>query len=186
MADPAVEIRALGTSDGATYCAFFDNVAFADNPGWADCYCYFPHARQGTDSLADGAKNRAQANAMVAEGTMRGFLAYVDGQAVAWCNANVLSSYTIFDDDGANPGPVGIIACFVVAADHRRQGIATALLDAACAGFQESGIEIVEAYPRRQADSAADNHLGPLAMYLSAGFEVVGEAGESVRVRKRL
>ena len=32
--------------------------------------------------------------------------------------------------------------------------------------------------PIKQAEGAAANHLGPLAMYLQAGFEVVSEDDE--------
>jgi GNAT superfamily N-acetyltransferase len=188
MAEPNIEIHPLSPGRRADYLEFFDHVAFAGNPKWANCFCYFPHADHAGKrwNVDDGATNRPAAAAMIDGGSMRGFLAYIDGQAVAWCNANILSNYTMFDEDERDPDTVGMIACFVVAESQRRKGIASALLEAACQGFKEAGITVVEAYPRPKADSAAENHLGPLSMYLAAGFEVVGEDGSILRVQKRL
>ncbi len=91
-----------------------------------------------------------------------------------------------FDPDERDPQTIGTIACFVVAERYRRQGIAGQLLAAACEGFRRAGIAVVEAYPRPDIDSAAENHLGPLSLYLAAGFEVVGKEDSSVLVRKQL
>jgi GNAT superfamily N-acetyltransferase len=123
---------------------------------------------------------------MIQDGTMRGYIAYVAGEPVAWCNANVRDSYTMFDGDERDGSRIGVVACFVVAEGHRRQGIASRLLEAACAGFRRREITVVEAYPRPDTDSAAENHLGPLSMYLAAGFEAVGNEDSSVIVRRQL
>lgn len=44
-----IEIRELSPALLADYLAFFDGDAFADNPGWSSCYCFFnqaPHDRE--------------------------------------------------------------------------------------------------------------------------------------------
>jgi hypothetical protein len=64
--------------------------------------------------------------------------------------------------------------------------VATRLLQAACQGFASQGVRVVKAYPRRDASSEAGHYHGPLAMYLKAGFEEIGEAGGIVTVRKSL
>jgi ribosomal protein S18 acetylase RimI-like enzyme len=82
---------------------------------------------------------------------------------------------------------IGVIFCFVVAPECRRQGVARALLDAACEGFRSAGFKAVQARPARHAEGAAANHLGPLSMYLAAGFSIVAETpGGDVFVRKEL
>lgn len=183
-----IEIRPLVPADTATYVAFLGRDAFTDHPEWAGCFCYFPHAdHEGNKfSLEAVDENREAASAMVASGTMRGYFACVDGQPVAWCNANLLSSYTIFDEDASTPGPVGAIGCFVVVDRFRRKGIARRLLDAAVEGFRAAGVKQVVAWPRKDAESEAENHLGPLSLYLAAGFEIAGEQGRNIKVRKRL
>jgi ribosomal protein S18 acetylase RimI-like enzyme len=82
---------------------------------------------------------------------------------------------------------MGEITCFVVAKDHRRSGVATALLRAACDGLMAQGLEIAEALPKAEASSDAQNHFGPLSLYLAAGFQVHRTDGEGrVFVRRSL
>jgi hypothetical protein len=48
-------------------------------------------------------------------------------------------------------------------------------------------MRVAEARPPKASSGDAQNHLGPLSMYLAAGFTVVGEDDDgSVRVEKRL
>ena len=183
-----IEIRPLGPGRAPEFLQFLGGEAFADNPKWANCFCYFPHGDHAGKKfdVNAGDANRAAAAAMVERGEMRGYLAYVAGRPVAWCNANLLDDYTIFDNEGAAPGTVGAIGCFVVVERFRRKGIAGRLLDAALEGFRAEGVNEVLAFPRPEADSEADNHLGPVGLYLAAGFEEAGREGSSLKLRKRL
>ena len=82
---------------------------------------------------------------------------------------------------------VGAIMCFLVEHSHRGQGVARALLDAACDGLRRQGLRIAEANPRLAASTAAENHFGPLNLYLTAGFLVHREDTDgSVYVRRAL
>jgi GNAT superfamily N-acetyltransferase len=65
-----------------------------------------------------------------------------------------------------HPEQVGTILCFVVAPRIRGQGVATALLNAACQHLTAQGLRFVEANPRTNAKGAAENHFGFLGMYL--------------------
>ena len=185
----AIEIRALTDDLRADWLAFFDRDAFPDNPKWASCYCFFPHAPHDHEDwhARSGTTNRTDSERAIRGGAMRGYLAYVDGKVVGWCNANDLTRYTHLDDPGAGEvGHAGVIACFVVAKPHRRTGVARALLDAACEGFRRAGYRTVEAYPRVGAATDAENHTGPLALYLEAGFTAHGEVDGATIVRKTL
>ena len=65
--------------------------------------------------------------------------------------------------------------------------MAAALLEAATTGLQSQGFEWAEAYPRRDADGAAESHYGPRSMFEAAGFRLVREDGAgSLVVRKAL
>ncbi len=119
---------------------------------------------------------------------MQGYLAYSGEAPVGWCNAAPLHLLHALD---AEPTPdsehVGEIICFLVEPSLRGQGVARQLLEAACAGLEKQGLLIAEANPRTESTSAAENHFGPLKMYLSAGFSVHREDDDgSVFVRREL
>ncbi len=183
-----ITIRPLSPGLCPALLEFFDRDAFTDNPKWASCYCYFNHAPHGTEDweARTGERNRADADAAVRAGRMHGWLALVGGRPAGWVNANIKSAYTTLDPDSAGAGRVGAVVCFVVAPAHRGKGIAGRLLRAACDGFRERGLAAVEAYPLAGASGPAANHHGPLSMYLSAGFQRVGEKDGVITVRKLL
>lgn len=95
---------------------------------------------------------------------------------------------------GAGPGgPADLwsVTCFVVAAGHRRSGVAAALLQAAVEHARLNGAMVVEGYPvdpsQRPKAGAADLYHGTLNLFLQGGFRVVSAAvpGRAV-VRLRL
>lgn len=117
---------------------------------------------------------------------MHGLLAYRDGQVVGWCNAAprlLLDSFA--DEPLPDADTIGQITCFVVAREHRRTGVARALLDEACAMLRDQGLKVAEANPSRHAISDAANHFGPLSLYLSAGFTVIKEQEDGLVVVRR-
>ncbi|HTN48651.1 MAG TPA: GNAT family N-acetyltransferase [Burkholderiaceae bacterium] len=172
----------------ADYLEFFDTRAFTDNPRWAGCYCYFPlhdpaHVRweaRGTE------ENRTAVSACIADGSARGVLAYHSGKVVGWCNAGPWSQYPMLRDvDAPDAESLGAIFCFIVAPEWRGQGVARGLLDAACRMLQTLGLRDVQARPLKSAKGSAANHLGPLAMYLAAGFSVLREEDDGTLIVRR-
>lgn len=184
------EIHPLSAERMPDFLAFFEGPAFADNPKWSSCYCQFLYVdhHQVHWHSRTAVENKSAACSRIAAGRMQGLLAYRDGQVVGWCNAAPRSMMDAFADE---PDPdaerLGEITCFVVAPAHRRTGVATALLDAACAQLRQQGLTIAEAAPKPEVAGDAENHFGPMSMFLAAGFQVhrAGDHG-SVLVRKPL
>lgn len=170
------------------WLAFFDHAAFADNPGWASCYCFFNHAPHDSEDWQSrrAEENRAAVCGRIERGGLQGYLAYVEGKAVGWCNANVHAAFTTLGETDGDRAQIGVIACFLIAAGYRRRGVARLLLEAACEGFRRRGIPVVEAYALKDAQGEAALHHGPLAMYLAAGFRAVREEGPVLVLRKPL
>lgn len=172
------------------YLQFFDTRAFTDNSKWSSCYCYFPiHDPARIEWQArTAAENRASVSDCITSGTTSGVLAYLGDEVVGWCHAGPWSMYPMLQEiPETDTDRLGVIFCFVVAPGHRGQGVARSLLGAACDSLREQGLTAVRAKPLRNAQGAAANHLGPLSMYLAAGFEIVRESADGdVFVRRSL
>ncbi len=189
---PNISIKELSPSILQDYLHYFDHVGFTDNPKWASCYCrfyHFPHDKMDWEQqTAD--QNRAGIVDLINNNQHHGYLAYVDDQLAGWCHAAPRSElYAVQLDDDLkvdDAEQVGSIVCFNVAPAQRGQGVASALLTAACDGFKKLGLKYAEAYPRTDTQSSASNYHGPLQMYLDAGFTKFREFEQFVMVRKSL
>jgi ribosomal protein S18 acetylase RimI-like enzyme len=188
MSHASLTIRRLSPDLRDDFLRFFEGEAFADNPKWRSCYCQFLYVDHSkvTWSARTSEENRASACERIACGHMQGLLAYRDGKVVGWCNAAPRAMLDSFaDEPDRDADRLGQITCFVVARNHRRTGVARALLEAACDLLREQGLALAEANPSRNASTDAENHYGPLSLYLSAGFAVVREREDGLSVVRR-
>jgi GNAT superfamily N-acetyltransferase len=77
---------------------------------------------------------------------------------------------------GGDRSGVWAVGCMLVREDQRRQGIARALLAGAIDAARGEGARSIEAFPRSDVDVAdAALLMGPMALYIEAGFRVVHE-----------
>lgn len=190
MNQPHIEVRALTPGLLPDFLTFFDGSAFSDNPKWASCYCQCFYEDHSVVKWSErtAPQNRALACSRIQAGQVQGYLAYSGDLPIGWCSAAPRQLFHALDDEPTpDADSVGAIMCFVVEPRHRGQGVARMLLAAACEGLRQQGLRIAEANPRQAAGSAAENHFGPLSLYLSAGFSVHREdADGSVYVRRAL
>ncbi len=183
------EICPVSADNAQDFITFFDNQAFTDNPDWAGCYCVF-NQFAGTEAewLATTAEqNRAAALRMISDGRMKGYLAYADGKVVGWCNANDKRVYPQFSqvgDDGDSR--ICAVTCYVIDPQHRRQGIARALLRRAVADAAAAGFDYFEAFPVEGGQTAASHYHGHPGLYASEGFAVRTQEGRRLCMRKPL
>jgi GNAT superfamily N-acetyltransferase len=186
-----IVIRPLTPELVGDYLAFFDHVAFADHPEWQFCYCNFLHHdhAQSKFSATKADDNRAAVKQRICARAMHGHLAFDGERAIGWCQAAprlVLPALRDEPDPEGVAAQTGSIVCFVIAKDYRRKGLARRLLNAACDGFRAQGLGYAEAYPRDGLTGDGENHFGPLAMYLGAGFERLRVDGATIVVRRKL
>jgi ribosomal protein S18 acetylase RimI-like enzyme len=190
MTATPITIKALSPALKQDFLRFFDGTAFSDNPKWSSCYCQCFYEDHSVIKWSErtAPQNRAIACQRIQNQSMQGYLAYVEGTPVGWCNAAPRSLLHALDDE---PTPdaehVGVIICFLVEPSYRGRGVARQLLEAACDGLRSQGLLFAEANPRTSSSSPAENHFGPLSLYKSAGFTVHREDDDgSVYVRLRL
>lgn len=190
MQSRTTTIRALSAELLPDFLAYFEGTAFADNPKWRSCYCQFLYVDHAKVNWMErtSAENRHAACSRICGAKMQGYLAFRGGQVVGWCNAAPREMMEAFaDEPDPDASRLGQITCFVVAPEHRRTGVATELLAAACAGLKAQGLRIAEAMPKPEVVGDAENHHGPLSLFTAAGFQFhrQGEHG-SVYVRMEL
>jgi GNAT superfamily N-acetyltransferase len=153
---------------------FFDHDAFAGMPEWASCYCMFHHVDQDDWAHRTWQQNRSDLAEMIRSGTTTGVVAYAAGKVVGWCNASLRREFP-GDADGTDAdNTVLVTRCFQVAPPYRGHGIARRLLDVAINLARQRGCSAVEAFPNPDPDASnPEAYPGPVALYRSAGFDVV-------------
>ena len=152
-----------------------------ESPG-APKYCWCMVRRMnGTEArTADKAVRKRAMEARVLSKVPVGLLAYVEGEAVAWCSVAPRPTFKALggpDDHIDAPGAVWSLTCFFVKRTHRCQGMADALLAAAVRHAQESGAEVLEAYPV-DPESPSYRFMGFVPQFEKYGFTEVGRAGK--------
>lgn len=168
---------------------FFDNMVFTENPDWSVCYCYSFHFT-GPNELWNRKENRSSVIQLIQEKKMKGYLAFSDGRAVGWCNANdrmnyqrLLKYYDLID----NPDDkVCSIVCFLINPEYRRKGIAQKILQQVITDYQLLDYDYLEAYPGKGELSCERHYKGPLSLYKKNDFKIEKEFDDYYVVRKNL
>lgn len=205
-----IVIRPLSPELEEAYLDFFDHRAFSDGSPYYPCYCNaFNMSAAGIEGMRRQAKNcggstegwkrvlRETASRMVKDGSIRGYLAFADGLAVGWCNANDRTSYyrvgefdldNVPEDrppDCTRSGQVKSVVCFEICPEYRGRGIASLLLERVCADAEADGYGCVEAYPADRPQTSPA-FTGPVRLYEKAGFTVYSRTGHTLIMRKTL
>ncbi len=134
-------------------------------------------------------ENREETVKLISKNRMHGYLAYSEGEPIAWCHADLRINLAELNDlcnEEDNMYKVGSIVCFIVAPEYRRKGIVTRLLKYAISDFKDNSYNIIEAYPKLIGETDSENHHGPLMMYLDHGFVQVGGNDKFAIVRKKI
>jgi ribosomal protein S18 acetylase RimI-like enzyme len=123
--------------------------------------------------------NRADLKALVDAGPPPGLIAYQGRVPVGWVTLGPREDFHKLEKSPVmkpvDDKPVWSIICFVVPSEHRRQGVAHALLKGAIAYARKRGAKLLEAYPVDKPGRSSDVNMwfGAKSMYDRAGFKVV-------------
>lgn len=113
----------------------------------------------------------------IRSGTPVGLLAYVDDEPVAWCSVAPREAYDGLATSRTMPPvesrPTWSLLCFFVKRAHRRQGLASRLLEAAETYARSEGGKVLEAYPFDTA-GLTSTHRGHSRIFQARGFERSG------------
>jgi len=189
-----IDIRPLTPALLEDYLYFFNNVAFTDHPEWSQCYCVHFHWNDRCEAEFESGEKRGSdwAVQMILSGVIKGYLAYSDGKVVGWCNANDKRGYDLLRkrpelwDDADQGSKTKAVVCFLVAPALRGRGIASRLLQRACADAANEGYDWIEAYPPAGACDMYIAHHGTVPLFEKHGFSVYKALARDVIMRKGL
>ena len=178
--------------DASTWDAL--STVFGTKGDPSGCWCqWFKLSRADWDGT-DRAQKAELLHAQVEAGSP-GVLAWLADEPVGWTAVEPFSAYPSLarspiskrqPDDPADPWAV---TCFVVRLEHRRKGVARALLQGALRHAHEHGATVIEGYPvdteARPKLSAAERYHGTVSLFRTGGFEVVRKPSASRAVMRR-
>ncbi|HBL83319.1 MAG: hypothetical protein A2Y17_05490 [Clostridiales bacterium GWF2_38_85] len=189
-----LDIRRLTPDMLDDYLHFFLDIAFTDHPEWSGCCCVHFHWNEKYEAeFHSGEKSGTDwAVEMVKGGIIQGYLAYMNGQVVGWCNANDKHNYDVLKvrselwDESDKTNRVKSIVCFLVAPDMRGKGIATKLLERVCEDAEAEGYNYIEGYPPAGECDMYTAHHGTIPFFEKHGFQLYKTLGQDVMMRKPL
>jgi GNAT superfamily N-acetyltransferase len=200
-----ITVKPLSPELTADYLDFFNNRAFTDNPPWGGCYCLMwqmtkEESKTRVDDraamLGGGDDNFMRAlqetvRWQIDSGRLQGYLAYVDGVSIGWCNANDKSNFPADNMVGAKlyaPAEKRekAVICFEIAPEYRRKGVATALLNRVVADAKAEGYKAVEGFPAAHETRDEWDFTGPARLYEKTGFAAVTNEDGNAVMRKEL
>ena len=180
------------------YFDFFENRAFTDESPYR-CYCqmYQMSKEQQKEEMDNfmgddyGLLAKTIAEKQIKSGMLCGYLAYVDGKAVGWCNANDRANFpnnpccdVLFHSE--IPQCEMAVVCFEIAPEYRGKGIDTALLNSVILGAKEKGFLSVVGFPVKRSERYEWDCTGPVRLYEKVGFQKASEHGDVVIMKKQL
>jgi GNAT superfamily N-acetyltransferase len=169
---------------------------FGPNGANSGCWCMWWRVPTKEWSANGNAGNRTAFEDVVRRGEPAGLLAYEDGKPVGWvalaprtAYPRLLRSKTLALQ-GEEPG-LWSVTCFYIHRNHRRGGVAAALLDAAVTRAAADGASAVEGYPvdtEGERRPSGDLFTGTVSLFAGAGFTVHSRpsTGRRIVMRRRI
>jgi GNAT superfamily N-acetyltransferase len=185
----AIDVRAVTPSRWDDVAHLFTRKGpRGGTPQTDGCWCQFWRVRGSAWWDGHGSAHRRRLREEIRGRRATALLAYLNGEPVGWCRLGPRETFDRLEHSPklarVDDEDVCSIVCFYVHPSSKRQGVASALLDAAIDHARRHGPRVVEAYPVREGHMNIDAYTGYLPMFLDAGFEVVRDAGRRIVVRR--
>jgi GNAT superfamily N-acetyltransferase len=167
---------------------------FGEKGACGGCWCMWWRLSAKEFEASKGEPNRRAMRKLVKSGQIPGIIAYLDGEAVAWCSVAPRSHFPRLERSRilkpVDAEPVWSIVCLFITKSHRKKGISVRLLKAAASFARKNGAKVVEGYavdPRKGKTPDTFAYHGPVSAYRGAGFaEVARRSPTRPIMRKQL
>ncbi len=166
---------------------------FGERGACAGCWCMVWRRPRKEYEAGKGAGNKRALKKLVTSGEVPGILAYDGDKLIGWCSVAPRETFEYLQKSRSlapvDNQHVWSVTCLFIDKQYRKQGVAVAMLKAACDYVRSQGGKIVEGYPSITAKKLPDPWVwtGVLPAYLSAGYkEVKRPSASRAIVRKEL
>jgi len=147
-----------------------DFVGRTPSDGCDGCWCYNHHIRPG-DPDVRGELARRSMEALLPDGGINGFVAYLDDPPAGWCAVDTRSSIPGHDCVDDTEPDAWAIHCLYVPPARRNRGIAGTLVQSALEFIRSREGRFAETYARPPTLAKAAFAFLPLeSLYLNLGF----------------
>lgn len=115
------------------------------------CWCMWWRLKRKQFELQKGELNRKAFKKVVESGEVPGILAYIGKKPAGWCSFAPREKFILLENSKilkrVDDKPVWSIVCMFIDKNHREEGIASGIVEAAVKYAKKAGAGIVEAYP---------------------------------------
>jgi GNAT superfamily N-acetyltransferase len=160
--------------------------------GAGGCWCMWWRQTNRDFAARKGDKKRRAMKRVVDAGREPGILAFAGDQPVGWCAVAPREEYPRLARSRilqpVDDREVWSVVCLYIAREYRRQGVATALLEAAAAHVRRRGGRMIEGYavePRKGQMPDLFGFHGLAASYQRAGFREVARRSPTRPIMRR-
>jgi GNAT superfamily N-acetyltransferase len=161
--------------------------------GTGGCWCMLWRQSKAEHDTNAGEANRTAMKAIVERDEAPGLLAYEGDTPVGWISVAPRPAFPRLESSRVlkpiDDQEVWSVSCFLIEKTHRRQGIATRLLEAACDFVADHGGRIVEGYPivaNRPDYPDVYAWIGFDSVFKRAGFEEVAITSTKRRIMRKM
>ncbi|OGT25009.1 MAG: hypothetical protein A2Z17_07725 [Gammaproteobacteria bacterium RBG_16_66_13] len=128
------------------------------------CWCMWWRLRHSAFGRNRGEDNRRALQRLIRKGHPPGLIGYVDGRPAGWVSLGPREDFQGLEHSRrlrrVDDTPVWSIVCFFIARPYRRQGLMTAMIEAAVGYARAQGARHLEAYPIESRTRPLEGYVG--------------------------
>jgi GNAT superfamily N-acetyltransferase len=161
-------------------------ILFGDKGACAGCWCMYWRVKSSLWEKQKGKPNKRAMKKIIYSGNIPGIIAYHRSEPVGWCSVAPREEFSRLDNSRilkpVDEKPVWSVVCFFIHKNFRKQGLSTALLNAAKKYVKSNGGKILEGYPvEPKLDKMPDAFAwtGISDAFETAGFKEIARRSET-------
>lgn len=163
-----------------------------ENGAYGGCWCMYWRVPKKQLDVQMGEGNRCAMKQVFDDGLAPGLVAWLEDVPIGWLQVDRREAFVRLQSSRVlrpvDDRPAWCVSCFVIDKAHRRKGVATDLLRAACDFVRQRGGDILEGYPidpPKRPYPAVYAWTGFAGSFRDAGFTEVARRSPTRPIMRR-